>query len=842
MNLQKIQTKLLKLFNKENRQIVFWYDEDTQFQEDILDIKTNLEKENIKTHFLEDFNWIYTKYLLEFEDKDTNYLIYAPFSKPSDKENNLADTIYYSQEFFADKVSFFMEELNIPQEFKPLLEKYSKFFNSEARINAFKDFNIENYTEEEIIIAILAVLSNVIVPDFDQILKELLTEENLKENKFIEEFKKMNILNDFWKIVNKKYSYEEKKPTLERFFIFLILTYTSTQFNGNIPKAWEKHILKTKINAKVFISNLMSNSNSKNKNYTYQEMYDKNAEKVATLFRSSLSKIHVDSIKNCDSFEIFDIKIIKHLADLLVSNQEYDPHISDLIETRVTTHFYKKFTNEYHVLKWANFILKKINLFIRESKPNTADEIIDKYSKEWFLIDKSYRKFYFYHDKTNNGFKDLRDLIEKMYSNNYLSPLAILWSDNYKDSNDSKNLEKVIKQTDFYKKIVIPAINKHRTVVIISDALRYECADELKDILNNDENRNANLNPMISTVPSSTKFGMSALLPHKDLSYNNNIYIENISTEGLNNRQKILNNYSRESLAVDYNDLINMHYEDLKIFFKDYRLIYVYHNQIDARGDHTPSENEVFNASDEGIIEIENLIKRLSGYTNTTNFIVTADHGFIYRKDSLNESDKIDLKENEILLKNKRYLLSNNELNTNGTISNKINFLTNDLYVTVPKGMDIFKTPGSGLNYVHGGASLQEIIIPIIKLQTKNTKRESSQVKLNLLAPINRKITNLGTILTFAQSDKISDKVLPLQALIYIEDEFNNKISNEIIIHANKTDDDPRQLEFREKITVRDKQYDKSKNYYLVIEDMDTNTELNRYEFIIDLAFGDGFF
>ena len=37
-------------------------------------------------------------------------------------------------------------------------------------------------------------------------------------------------------------------------------------------------------------------------------------------------------------------------------------------------------------------------------------------------------------------------------------------------------------------------LKKHKTVVIISDALRYECADELKDKLNSDPTRIAKLN------------------------------------------------------------------------------------------------------------------------------------------------------------------------------------------------------------------------------------------------------------------------------------------------------------------------------------------------------------
>ena len=69
--------------------------------------------------------------------------------------------------------------------------------------------------------------------------------------------------------------------------------------------------------------------------------------------------------------------------------------------------------------------------------------------------------------------------------------------------------------------------------------------------------------------------------------------------------------------------------------------VYVYHNQIDARGDKASTENEVFAACEEAVDEIFALIKRLTVSANTIHYIITADHGFLYKRDKLQESDKI---------------------------------------------------------------------------------------------------------------------------------------------------------------------------------------------------------
>lgn len=52
-------------------------------------------------------------------------------------------------------------------------------------------------------------------------------------------------------------------------------------------------------------------------------------------------------------------------------------------------------------------------------------------------------------------------------------------------------------------------------------------------------------------------------------------------------------------------------------------------------------ENEVFTACEEAIEEIYTLIKRIASQANTYHFIVTADHGFIYKRDKIQATDKI---------------------------------------------------------------------------------------------------------------------------------------------------------------------------------------------------------
>ena len=91
MNIEEIENKINSIFDESyHRQIIFWYDENQDFKEDI----ENIHLKNAKLYVLKDYNLIQTKYIIEFEDKESNYLIYAPFSQPNDNENYLADLIH----------------------------------------------------------------------------------------------------------------------------------------------------------------------------------------------------------------------------------------------------------------------------------------------------------------------------------------------------------------------------------------------------------------------------------------------------------------------------------------------------------------------------------------------------------------------------------------------------------------------------------------------------------------------------------------------------------------------------------------------------------------------------
>jgi hypothetical protein len=313
--------------------------------------------------------------------------------------------------------------------------------------------------------------------------------------------------------------------------------------------------------------------------------------------------------------------------------------------------------------------------------------------------------------------------------------------------------------------------------------------------------------------------------------------------DDLKEREAILQSYVTNSRCVLFDDIKTMKQAQLREIFTGMEVVYVYHNQIDARGDKLNTENEVFTACAEAIDEIYSLIKRLSGSANTYHFIVTADHGFLYKRDKLNESEKIGGALGKGAFVNRRFIVTDNAVQYDGVAHTSLGWiLDNDdcKVVSYPVSSNVFKMPGGGQNYVHGGSTPQEMIVPVIDVKTEKGHMETRPAQIMLVSMV-QKITNLIVSLEFIQSEPVSDVVRATSYRLFFISEDNEKISNEYIYVADKKDIDPQKRIFRLRFNFKNKRYDKDKKYYLVAYDEKNDLEVLRYGVAIDIAFANDF-
>ena len=382
-------------------------------------------------------------------------------------------------------------------------------------------------------------------------------------------------------------------------------------------------------------------------------------------------------------------------------------------------------------------------------------------------------------------------------------------------------------------------------MVIISDAMRYEVGQELYRRMSDDPKCTAKLEAQLSVLPSYTRLGMAALLPHRTLTMEDDFRVlaDGVLCNDLAGRQTVLQAHQKDSCCVQFDDIKGLKKNDLRDIFTGKQVVYVYHNQIDARGDKANTEDEVFVACEEAITEIMDLIRKLTGNANTTHFIVTSDHGFIYKRDKLSESDKIGGINDKKAFVNRRFIVAQEPVVDEGVHNMFIGrILGNDdqKMVSFPVNSNVFKVAGGGQNFVHGGSSPQEMLVPVLTIRMEKGHMETRPAQIALVS-IMQKITNLITTMDFIQSDAVSDTVKKTNYKMYFISEDNEKISNENTYIADSRDADPQKRIFRMRFTFKNKKYDKNKQYHLVVYDDATGIEAFRHPVIMDLAFADDF-
>lgn len=845
MNLQEIRNFLKELFSKplgdgKKRHIVFWYDSSEDFTQDI----DELDIENVKVIKLTDKNAFWAKYHIEKEDTTSNILVYSNMEKPVPSEDWLYDIFCYSEEFSTDRATVIMRELKvIDPSLKEEFKLYNTFFKNKERIAAFKNLEIQDYTKEKVHIGVLSVLTKVKLMDIEEIIKAILKEYLDGNNKIYDDIKKFGDLDSLWNLIVKYYGYGFEEKSLERFMAMLLVTNMNETIKFQLPKQYETFISKKSTNCIVFINHFMNNSKD-------GEYYDKMQELIAEKLKLNelLEKNGSETFISCDIFEDIDKIVLRRIISLLKDEvEEYSKYLN-FIGSRRTMHFYEKYKSEYKCVKWAINLLNKKRELDSNIKAESSYDMFKSYIKDYYYIDKAYRKFYYHYDNCidKDELNNLKERIENVYNNWYLQELSIKWFNSLEKGN-SWRIEGLRWQDNFYKEFV--KYGKERVFVIISDALRYESAEELATRLTNERKGKVELESVQGVLPSYTKLGMVALLPNKSLEINDkyDVLINGISSNGTENRSNILKMENSNSLAITYDKVMDMKDAEIRKAFTGLDVVYIYHNAIDAVGDHALTEREVFKSTEVAFNEIITLINKLVNRVSAASIIITADHGYLYKRDPMEETDKISGVKMDDGEDSRRFILTSNDNDVEGTITFNMDYLLekgSNKKVITPRGTFRFKVQGAGANYVHGGAMLQEVVVPVIKFKNDRSTSSVNDIrKANIsLTNVTKKITNIITYLEFFQEEKIQDKVIAQRIKCYFEDEDGNRISNENIIIGDSRSENPLERTYREKFVLKSMAYDKLKQYFLVMQDdEDSNGMYERIPYIIDIAILDDF-
>ena len=834
------------------RRIVVWIDEDQEFVDKLDEITLG----GAKVVALTGTNNFYVKKLLAVDDPTSNYLVYRPFAYESDEDNWLLDVELYGEEFRADLVSMWMDEMGIPQTpaLRRSFKQYRKFFNAQARRNKVSAQPVTPTTPAQLQMAIMAALAGLKDAKPNAIIKAVLQAGLLKDsNAVYQEFVNYGIDEAFWRMVAQGTGYQDMDSDLAQLATHILLTAS------------------TRTMRQEFLSGLQMFLSSAHQAYCYDFVSDwmhsedaKDIYEIAAYVENELKlpqrfiKLQVADLVETEVFpcvnEVILVKLMTEISDHIIDVDT----ITQTVEKRRTCVWYDDVKNYYEgILQVA-----KMQAFFKEHSAgfHTVEpaKVWKEYTTEYYIMDTYYREFHKsyseslknYHEELSDLFTHVMEKVEGLYTTWFLGQLGNNWSDACADNlRECGRVLEVPQQTDFYRRQV--AASDSKVYVIISDAMRYEVAAALAEQLQRETQAKVDLKSMQGIFPTITKFGMAALLPHKELSVELKsgkterlaVLADGQSTEAPN-RDKLLKAADPASVALKYKDIIGMKRADRQALIKGMNVVYIYHDTIDEAGH---LESSIFSACDTAIEELKNMVRIIANEWGGANIIITSDHGFLYTHSPLSEDDKVDktTESDQDVEIGRRYAIIQKGAQPQYLLP--VKFLGgNTAYdVYAPRESIRIKMKGGGLNFVHGGISLQEMVVPVIEYhflrnQSKEYKKNKSKydtkpVEISLLSA-NRKISNMIFSLNFYQKDAVGGNREAATYQLYFTDSSGKAISDVQKIIADKTSDNGQERTFRCSFNLKSLKYSNTETYYLVIAD-ENGLQMQREEFQIDIAF-----
>ncbi len=760
----------------QSNRIVFWHDPESQHSEDLdaLDLPgvTKIRVAN---------NEYGIKHRLLHTEPAEKFLIFRSGKVPAGIENWLLDLELAYGVFTADRSSLIAQDLGLAIDgMSEVVQSHEKFFNSIKRVETLKALvNPEDNSTQ-----IRAKMTAVILRLKDshtmlEITRTLIVENAKGATDKYEALVGYGLDAFYWQSVTSHYGYETSTPSIDDFVLW-IFRKAMRRFKSEDSNGFQ--------NIRLDFASL------RNDRHSQKELAI--LAKRAALDLDYASTIEDTNFRDLIDFDLFqetDQKIIIDLTKAVTEHTVTAREVADVIRVRQTSFWIDEYKRLYTAISSAAELLALVSS-VDLSVP-TFDEGLKRYCSDWFRIDQLYRKF-IYAFRTSEGphpLDPLRDEVEKRYSNEYVYELGKAWQQRV-DEAETWTSSALRSQRTFYRDYVEHLVREDKkAVVIISDAMRYEVGEELGLRIRQEDRFDASVDAVLGVLPSYTQLGMAALLPHTNLKYSpdaNVVLADGQPTNGTANRKKVLEGVG--GTAIQAEDFKALNAEERRELFKANSVLYIYHNVIDSTGDKQGTERSVFEAVEQTFLELIDLVKKAAS-ANATNMFVTADHGFLFQDESLPEQFFLSTNPegDDIKVTNKRFVLGHGLKNDDAftTFSSAQLELDGDLEIQIPKSIHRLKRPGGGTRFVHGGATLQEVVVPVVSI---NKKRRSDTRPVNVtVLPESDKITTNQIVVRLFQTEPVSEKVQPLtvRAGLYVGETL---ISNHIEFVFDEESDDIR--------------------------------------------------
>lgn len=704
------------------------------------------------------------------EDTASKFLIYRSGPATEGAGNWLLDVeLAYGPVFTADRGELLRADLGLTQPgAETLVAAHAAFFADTKLVDRLKGLLLPNDDLVTVQAKMTAVAIGQKEHSFSEITRALLIYHAQYETTGWDTLIKLGLEKFHWSGAENIYGYQSESPTIAGFVLWMF-----QQARDGFDVAASKGGRNLAIDFRSFRDSKRSASALKTLAHKVEGDLG---------YDDQVAEIPWEVLREADVFDAAEREVIRRLVDGIIN---YTLPQRDVLETigirRHDSFWFEDYATLYEALAAAVELLAAIRT--AQLVFTSFDEGLVRYRDDLFRIDQLYRQFTYAYQTAEykQPLDELADRVESVYVTDFVAPLGVSWQQQV-DARQRWRTTAVISQSSFYERYVAKLTKggHKKAVVVVSDAMRFEVAKELESKVLGLDKFGAETEAMLGILPSYTQLGMAALLPHSTLAHSpkgDPVLVDGARSDGSANRSKILEAVG--GVAVQAKDFVEMKPAERRDLYSSHQVLYVFHDTIDATGDSAKSEHRTFAAVSEAVDQLVDVVKKLAN-ANATNIFVTADHGFLYQRSKLAPQFNLTVRPQgeQIVAEKRRYVLGRGlkEDVAFRTFQPEQVGLSSDLEVQIPNSIHRIVKPGAGFQFVHGGASLQEIVVPVVSI---NKGRSVTVETVNVdIHPESEKITTGQIVVKLFQSMKVEPKrnARRLLAGLYFGDQL---ISNE---------------------------------------------------------------
>lgn len=767
---ENIQAKLTDACAK--ARIVFWEDVSGEFAQDVRELDLpGVTVVDVRGCALA------TKRRVLRDERNGRFLLYRAGGAPCIEEDFLLDVKALAQPFSATQSASWAEDTGLPIVAAKVVSAHAAFFASKERRAALRelveqaDWMRHGYSDDGLVLSLLSVCcgSKSIhrVDAVRDMAARALKQYAKNSDDLMRLLERCGLTDAFWQALATDLGYCcSKTPGLEDFAFEAMLSACS-DLTGEVPTLSP--------DVAIVISDI---ANDPRKSDVFTNLVDATCDYVTS--KCNLEALPTEVLAAHRYLPVVDSIIIRRIANDVTQGVDCSSQIAEVRARRASGRFFSNWSCAYDALIGAAGVLALAPRF--ESEIGSVDDAracFDRYVFDWSAIDESYRMLCLVVSKAvllmADVFEPLAHQVELSYAR-YCNRLSAAWQRLVVERGSWPVNWEDASQRRFFEDKVDPELASKRVAVVVSDALRYEAGADWSRRVADRGRCQVECSAMLASLPTYTQLGMASLLPNQTLSIDPKTLtatVDGADATGAQHREQILRREVPNAVVLSYEELFDQEGAER---LGGAKLAYVYHNVIDMTGDKRDSEERTFAAVDETFDQLDRACARLFQLGFSCVFVV-ADHGFLYQRDS----KSFDFAEVPFLgvalgtdnaKQSRRFVVANDLPACDALIELGASELglSGDYTCEFPKGTRRMRLSGSGARFVHGGMTLQEAVVPCVRLTRAKARGSATPVGVDLLTGGTKVITGSFVRFEIFQTDPVGDGVLPVSLQVGLYD------------------------------------------------------------------------